>query len=256
MSAWLSTSPLSTATMYGAPPACSSSSLFSGWQLASLMIPTLAHRVWPSTVSRASGCDRASRSKVVVGDRGAQGTRVVAELADLGCRLVHEAQAVTGDAHRAVLEQRIGIAFEQHALQRRCPTPTDRGSTRTGAGRPSHDRAPRAGRAPTAPAARPGTRPVAADRAVAAGQRLDLARPCAAGRVGQPTSRRAARSARQRFVRARRDRAPCRARSALGLGDPGVELIEPGDDADDQFVAADERTHAGDTLQQIVAPPH
>ncbi len=44
-SAWLSTSPLSTATAYvrcGRPAA---SSLLTGWQFGSLMIPTLAQRV-------------------------------------------------------------------------------------------------------------------------------------------------------------------------------------------------------------------
>jgi len=62
MSAWLSTSPLSTATVYGscaapvcAAPGCSICSPFTGWQLGSLMMPTLAQRVWPSTDTRASG---------------------------------------------------------------------------------------------------------------------------------------------------------------------------------------------------------
>ena len=91
----------------------------SGWQLASLMMPTLAQRVWPSTVSRASGCDSARRRKRIVGDRGAQGAGVVAELADLGGGLVDEAQAPAGDAHRAVLEQRIAVALEDRPLHHR-----------------------------------------------------------------------------------------------------------------------------------------
>ena len=53
-SAWLSTSPFSTAATYGPgdPP---SSSWLTGWALGSEMMPTLAQRVWASTVTRADG---------------------------------------------------------------------------------------------------------------------------------------------------------------------------------------------------------
>ena len=62
-SAWLSTSPLSAATRYAWLPAASSSSLFTGCALGSEMMPTLAHRVWPSTATRASGWLTARRSR-------------------------------------------------------------------------------------------------------------------------------------------------------------------------------------------------
>ncbi|MEY2775659.1 MAG: hypothetical protein RL218_884, partial [Actinomycetota bacterium] len=53
MSAWLSTSPLSAATRYGVPKVDSSSSEFTGCAFGSEMMPTLAHRVCPSTETRA-----------------------------------------------------------------------------------------------------------------------------------------------------------------------------------------------------------
>ena len=65
-SAWLSTSPLSVATTYGHGPAAgelSSSSLFTGCAFGSEMMPTLAHRVWPSTAVRAPGEATATRSR-------------------------------------------------------------------------------------------------------------------------------------------------------------------------------------------------
>ena len=69
MSAWLSTSPFSTATVYGrslccASPVCSACSPFTGWQFGSLMMPTLAHRVCPNTDTRAPGWASASRSRL------------------------------------------------------------------------------------------------------------------------------------------------------------------------------------------------
>ena len=65
------------------------------------MRPTLAQRVCPTTVARASGEARARASSGVAADGRPQGPDVVAELADLGRRLVHEAQAAGRRAHRA-----------------------------------------------------------------------------------------------------------------------------------------------------------
>ena len=98
-SAWLSTSPLSTPTTYGpvsSPPDSSSSSLLTGWALASEMMPTLAQRVCPSTDTSARSPDTARRSSVVGGDLGTHRRRVVAELTDLRRRLVHEREHGAG----------------------------------------------------------------------------------------------------------------------------------------------------------------
>jgi hypothetical protein len=61
-SAKLSTSPLSTAVTYG-PSTRSSSVLSSGWAFGCEMIPTLAHRVWPSTIAEAVSPASARRSR-------------------------------------------------------------------------------------------------------------------------------------------------------------------------------------------------
>ena len=61
-SAWLSTSPLSTAVTKGtvAPSARSEST---GWALGSEIMPTLAQRVWPRTEPLTSGAARARASR-------------------------------------------------------------------------------------------------------------------------------------------------------------------------------------------------
>ena len=71
-STWLSTSPLRAAATYGRPADPVGSSLLRGWALASLMMPTLAQRVWPSTVTSASAAARATAEEVVAGDGGPQ----------------------------------------------------------------------------------------------------------------------------------------------------------------------------------------
>ena len=55
ISAWLSTSPLSAASMYGAAVLLPTSSLFTGCAFGSEMIPTLAQRVCPRMDTRAFG---------------------------------------------------------------------------------------------------------------------------------------------------------------------------------------------------------
>ena len=251
-SAWLSTSPLSAATMYGAPPGL----------LELLAVQRMAVGLaddadaGPAGVAEhrqpCLGLRQREAQQVVAGDRGAQRPGVVAELADLGGRLVDEAEALTGDAHRAVLEQRVGCCARTAPAARPGRSPTARGSRRTGGARPSRDRGPRAGRAPTAPAARPGTRR-ARPPCVAPAKRLDLARR--AQPVVADGPRRVAELDQlggDSFVLVGIERR-VELDSALDLGDPGVELVEPGDDADDQFVAADEREHPGHALQQFIA---
>ena len=55
MSAWLSTSPFSAASMYGAAELPPTSSLFTGCAFGSEMMPTLAQRVCPRIDTRAFG---------------------------------------------------------------------------------------------------------------------------------------------------------------------------------------------------------
>ena len=74
------------------PPGCSISSLLTGWALGSEMMPTLAQRVWPSTATWARRRAQGEAQQLVGGDRGAHRPGVVAELADLGRRLVDERQ--------------------------------------------------------------------------------------------------------------------------------------------------------------------
>ena len=64
------------------------------------------------------GLRQRQAQQFVGADRSAQRTSVVAELADLSGGLVHEAEARPCHAHRAVLEQRITVALEQHPLHR------------------------------------------------------------------------------------------------------------------------------------------
>ena len=74
-----------------------------------------AQRVWPSTVTSAPSAGDGQVQQGVVADGGAQHRGVVAQLADLGRRLVDEAQVALGrDPHRAGGEQRVvGAAGEQ-----------------------------------------------------------------------------------------------------------------------------------------------
>ena len=139
------------------------------------------------------GMRQSEAQQVVAGNRGAKGASVVAELADLGSCLVHEAEAVTGDAHRAVLEQRIGVAFEQHPLQRRVrhrqavvPHEQVQPGRVAAAHLESIERRQRLLHCQVAGQS--------GDRAVASGQRLDLAPPCADDHFARPTWRRGARS--------------------------------------------------------------
>ena len=102
-SAWLSTSPLRTPTTNGgsAPPGCSISSLFTGWALGSRDDADAG----PAGVAEHGDLGpRAAQGEAqegVVGDAGAQRPGVVAELADLGRRLVHEGQAAARRSGRA-----------------------------------------------------------------------------------------------------------------------------------------------------------
>ncbi len=102
----MSTSPFRAATTYGLSRP--GSSLASGWAFASEMIPTLAHRVWPSTVTSAVSALERVVEEPVVADRGAESSRVVPELPDLGGRLVDEGEQPIGRPHRAGLEERVG----------------------------------------------------------------------------------------------------------------------------------------------------
>ena len=215
----------------GAPPLCSSSSLFSGWQLASLMMPTLAQRVCPSTDRRAVGLRQREAQQRVVGDRGAQRARVVAELADLRGRLVDEAEAPP--ATRTEPFWNSGSLLRSN--EQRCTAGSDddrgRGSRRTGAGRPSRGRAPPAGRAPTAPAGSRGSRRPPPP-AVAAGERLDRRAPVRSrslpdrpGGVAQLDQLGAA--IRSMLIRVER---LVRLEPRSTLGGAGLELVEPGGD--------------------------
>ena len=89
----------------------------SGWVLGSEMMPTLAQRVWPSTESLAPRRRQGQAQQAVAADRGAQGGGVVAELADLGRRLVDERQDAVGHPDRAGREQRVVAAAGQPAGQ-------------------------------------------------------------------------------------------------------------------------------------------
>ena len=73
-----------------------SSSLLTGWALGSEMMPTLAHRVWPSTDEPRARRRQRQVQQAVAADRGTQRGGVVAELADLGRRLVDERQHAVG----------------------------------------------------------------------------------------------------------------------------------------------------------------
>ena len=85
-----------------------SSELSTGWALGWLMMPTDAQRVWPSTTATAC-VGRDGQAQQVVGPDGvAQRPGVVAQLADLGGRLVDERQAPVDRPHRARAEQRVG----------------------------------------------------------------------------------------------------------------------------------------------------
>ncbi len=81
-------------------PAARVRSEFSGWVFGSLMMPTLAQRVWPRIATRASGDCSARRSSASARQRRAKRCGVVAELTDLGGSLVHERQAIVGLARR------------------------------------------------------------------------------------------------------------------------------------------------------------
>ncbi len=71
------------------------------------MIPTDAHRVCPSTATRADGLEQRPPQQFVAGEGRAQSPGVVAELADLSRRLVHERPDTVVDADRTRLEERI-----------------------------------------------------------------------------------------------------------------------------------------------------
>ncbi len=86
----------------------------SGWALAWEMMPTLAQRVWPSTTASAVGARDGPAQQLVAEDGRAQRPGVVAQLADLGRRLVDEAQVAVGRAHRHRPEERVGGAVGQH----------------------------------------------------------------------------------------------------------------------------------------------
>ncbi len=120
-------------------------------------------------------------------DRGAQRLGVVAEFADLGGRLVHEPEALACDPNRAVLEEGVALALAEHPLH----------------GRIRHrqavvpDEQVEPGRIATPHLETIECRQrllhseVAGDRrraAVAPGQRLDLAAPCAVDRDERPRS--------------------------------------------------------------------
>ena len=144
--------------------AASSLAVRAGWALASEMMPTLAQRVWPSTVTSARSSARARRRSVVARDRRRAGPRC--------CRRARRSRPPPcrrtqmrrpADAHRPRAEQRIGAARSSSSAT----APARRGR---GRGRATSDveagrvaaRGPRAGRGRTAPAAstcRPRWRP-------------------------------------------------------------------------------------------------
>ncbi len=104
-------------------PDCSDSDEFSGWVFGSLMMPTLAQRVWPSRRRPRFGDDTARRSRPSVDERVTQGGGVVAEFADLGGFLVDEREhrvafGVDGRHDGPVLEQRVGATLGDECGER------------------------------------------------------------------------------------------------------------------------------------------
>ena len=90
-------------------PERSASSELSGWVFGSLMMPTLAHRVWPISAARACGDDTARRSSASADKRRSERRGVVAEFADLGGLFVDEGE------HRPA----VGIAWSQRPIRSR-----------------------------------------------------------------------------------------------------------------------------------------
>ena len=123
-----------------------------GWALASEMMPTLAQRVWPSTVDAGRGDAEREVEQPVVADGGPQRRGVVAQLADLGRRLVDERRALPSATRTAPeAKRRIVVpAGQQPGRPASARRGRGRGPRRAGAARPSPGPAPRAGRWPRA----------------------------------------------------------------------------------------------------------
>ena len=191
----------------------------------------------------------------VATDRRAQRAGVVAELADLRRSFVDEPHALPGDAHRAVLEQRIMVAFGEHALhtrirQRQPVTPHEQ--VQAGRVAAAHLEAVER-RQGLLHGEVTGNR---RNRAVEAGKGLDLA--CGSQTIEPHRPGRVAKIDQLRgnsllLVRVRR---LAGVDLALRFFDAGVELVEPGGYRGGQLVAPEEGTHTGYTLQQLVTAAH
>ena len=116
-SAKLSTSPLRAAVTYG-PGEPSSSRLSTGCALGCEMIPMLAQRVWPRTSGGGALAGQRQAQQVVGEQVGAHGRGVVTELADLGRRLVDEAEVALRGADRVRAEQVVVAARRDQARHR------------------------------------------------------------------------------------------------------------------------------------------
>ena len=230
-SAWLSTSPLSTPTTNGgtAPPRCSELVAVDG---VGVGLGDDAD-AGPAGVAEhgelGPGAAQGQAQQGVGGDGLAHHPGVVAELADLGRRLVHDRQGPAGEAGGAGLEQRVAAALGERG--------DDGGIVDVEVVVPHED--VDAGRVAAADLHAVDRRQRLLDRQVPAerGRRRRRGRPgrrrpapCAAGRGGWPTARRAARSTRRWPAPARRGRATARGEGGVDVGGVGVELVEPGRD--------------------------